>query len=303
MNRNWRQLSLRSAVLLIVLLSLAGAIWNHFVSGFHRQSRVVAELRQLGVHLQLRSAIGPEWLRRAVGEKDFFDVVSIGNVRPHDGKLISASVVLEKLHYVRILEQLWIRGPVSDADLRYISHLKTLRRLFLIDSEISDQGLIHLKSLKNLRMLTLSGSRVSDEGLVQLDLSNLQEFVLASPNVKGYGLRGLRDCASLTHLDFSSESATNEWLQEAGPPRSLLHVTLYRTNVDDRGAALLENCPHLRSAWFLYSPIGETALDRLICLKELETVWNYGTNISPAMLKQFNATRRSMELKPVSLLE
>jgi len=301
--RKWRQLSLRSAVLLIVLVSLAGAAWNHFVSGFHRQSRAIAELRRLGVHLQLRAATGPDWLRTAVGDKDFFEVVTVANVFPVDHKIVSPHLVLEKLRYVRSLEHLFIRGPIADADLHYISHLKTLRFLILIDSGISDEGLMHLKQLTNLRKLTLSATYVSDEGLRQLKLPHLEDFDLASPNVKGDGLRFLRNCSNLTHLYFSGKSATNEWLVYAGPPRSLTSILLYRTNVDEEGALLLENCPHLEYAKFLYSPIGETALDELVSLKELKSVWNYKTNIGPAALEQFNAIRRSMDLQPVSLLE
>src|SRR6516225_6001090 len=71
-----------------------------------------------------------------------------------------------------------IGTQITDAELKLVKELKSLRSLQLAGTHITDLGLKQLKELKNLQSLYLYGLRVSDAGLKELnELKCLQKQI------------------------------------------------------------------------------------------------------------------------------
>ncbi len=59
-------------------------------------------------------------------------------------------------------------AKITDAGLKHLERLPSLRVLTLSDTQVSDAGLEHLKCLADLRLLDLRGTDVTDAGLQHL---------------------------------------------------------------------------------------------------------------------------------------
>ena len=70
--------------------------------------------------------------------------------------------------------------PVRDADLKYISQFKNLRKLNLNFTDITGKGLKELASLKQLKSLSISGTKVNYQDLQQLirDIKSLNTLTI-----------------------------------------------------------------------------------------------------------------------------
>jgi internalin A len=60
------------------------------------------------------------------------------------------------------------RTKVTDADLKELKELKSLRKLDLTGTKVTDAGVKELKVLKSLEVLFLTGTKVTDEGVKEL---------------------------------------------------------------------------------------------------------------------------------------
>jgi len=114
---------------------------------------------------------------------------------------------LSKLQHAPALEELTVYGDVSDADLRYISKIETLRRLYLDDCLIRGDGLSHLSSLANLERLDVFSS--------VLDSKSIETSIPLFPrSLKGVLMvRSTRSSWPESSLMFRLQpSGTLEWL-------------------------------------------------------------------------------------------
>src|SRR5262249_47302844 len=90
---------------------------------------------------------------------------------------------------------------VTDAGLKELKELKSLRELDLGGTAITDAGLKELKELKGLRELHLSGTAVTDAGLKELkELNRLQWLDLGNTKVTDAGLKELKELKRLQGL-------------------------------------------------------------------------------------------------------
>jgi hypothetical protein len=80
----------------------------------------------------------------------------------------------------------------SDATLRHVVNLTSLRELDLSHSSFSTWGLVHIKGLTHLRSLNLHGTGVTDSGLANLDnLTELETLSLRDTFVTEGGVQKL----------------------------------------------------------------------------------------------------------------
>ncbi len=195
--RRWCQFSLRSLLVLMLLVSVGMSYLAVRMQRARRQSEVVETVRKMGGVVCYDSqeppftqprAPGPTLLRYLLGEDFFGTVVRVDfNSRPpaDDGleclqelpqlKMLSldkAGVTdagLEHLGGLTKLEFLGLSGTqTTDAGLENLERLTGLRDLVLRETQITNAGLEHLKGLSQLELLDLRGTRVTDEGVKRI---------------------------------------------------------------------------------------------------------------------------------------
>lgn len=100
--------------------------------------------------------------------------------------LLQSFPMLEVLHFDRT--------PLTDALLKRIGEIRTLRELSLEDTKITDAGLVHLTGLSALEKLNLNGTKTTNAGLQTLaPLKQLHEILYADTEITELGLDLLVD--------------------------------------------------------------------------------------------------------------
>ena len=83
---------------------------------------------------------GPKWLRSWVGDHYFMrvDIVMFWDSR------------------------------TTDESLKYLRHLRSVKKLYLDGTQVTDAGLVHLEHLGDLQLLGLAGTRVTEKAKSRL---------------------------------------------------------------------------------------------------------------------------------------
>ena len=210
--RRWLQMSLRTLLILVTLLS----VWlGVVVHRGERQRRAVAAIKQIGsviyendtvdALLNVNQSASYWWLRWL--PRDYFD--NVYNVDLSESKVTDSSMVhLKVLTRVEVLNLSGATG-VTDAGLAHIQDLSRLNWLILTDTPITDAGLVHIQGLTWLDSLYLDGTQVTDAGLRQLQrLTSLQGLYLSDTQVTDAGLDQLQGLTSLRELNLSGTQVT-----------------------------------------------------------------------------------------------
>jgi hypothetical protein len=207
----WFQYSLRSLLLLVLLVSL-GMSWVAVrMKRTRQQDEAVEEITkfggwalydyqngQFGDVRPTAEPPGPAWLRNLLGENFFATVVEVHFASP--------LLTDRGLEHLKGLSQLrWLDLPgtqVTDSGLEHLKGLKQLQILSLNDTKVTDAGLQHLKGLPQLEWLDLDGTQVTDAGLEHLKgLTHLWRLTLHRTNVTDQGenrlQRALPECEIL----------------------------------------------------------------------------------------------------------
>jgi len=110
---------------------------------------------------------------------------------------------------------------VTDADLKVLAPLKSLKTLILDNTKVTDAGLKQVAGLRSLQVLGLSDTKVTDAGLKQLaTLTSLQRLILSNTEVTDAGMKELTALKSLEALVIFDTKVTDkgkEQLRKALP--------------------------------------------------------------------------------------
>ena len=199
-----------------------------------RQMQVLTEIERVGGEVK-SEPVGPDWLRRFVGEEVMagYDRVVLVNL---DGSAVT-DVRWAYLEWLTHLEELYLdRTQVTDADLVHISELTKLRKLSLWGTTVGDAGLVHLEGLTKLELLFLSSTKVTDAGMVHLRaMTNMDYLTLIGTNVTDDGLVHLEDMKSLRDLSLRNTQVTDAALVHLRKLPRLRFLSLHYTKVTDAG--------------------------------------------------------------------
>lgn len=145
--RRWCQFSLRTLLILTVIVGTVSALVMHRVERKRRERKTLARIAELNGMVWYDSIksnearttpSGPIWLRRLFGD-NFFSEVSI----------------------------VFLRGrTVTDSDIEPLTALTHLQQLNLAGTNVTDAGLGDLEGLTQLSWLCLTGSDVTNEGVL-----------------------------------------------------------------------------------------------------------------------------------------
>jgi hypothetical protein len=188
-NRRWIRFSLRSLLLLVVVIAVPLA-WRF--NRVRSQRLVIAEIEKLDAEFMFdyeyrfpkSQPPGPIWLTRLFGDDFFADVA-----------------------YVQLLDD-----RVTDETLRQIARLSNLNSLYMPNSDrVTDQGLAFLGDMTTLETLTVAFPLATDDGLVHLQrLSNLADLNITTSNITDAGLVHLSQMPKLKSISFTNTPRVTE---------------------------------------------------------------------------------------------
>lgn len=188
--RRWFRFSLKTLMLVVVLLSLPLGWFAMKMVRAERQRQAVEAIEEAGgvvfyeYHYKGGALTvgakpsGPAWLRQLVGEDFFWEAVNVdfftkGYVARAD------DMVLEDVKGLTGLKGLVLScAPVTDAGLEQLKGLTALESLSLGRTQVTDSGLENLKEMTNLESLDLTDTQVTAEGIERLQkaLPNCQIY-------------------------------------------------------------------------------------------------------------------------------
>jgi hypothetical protein len=195
------QFSLRSLLIVTIVVSVACGWLGKKIEQKHREREVVEAIRKLGGAVyydydgrdflspppdspQNAEPFGPAWLRSLLGDNFFSEVTSVS----------------------------FASDNLTDDGLGDIELLPQLKSLRLSDSQITDAGLKHLEALSQLENLVLDTRGITDVGLEHLKrLAKLQRLILPmTPQITDAGLVHLKDLTRLELLNVRGTAITVE---------------------------------------------------------------------------------------------
>jgi hypothetical protein len=316
-NRSF-QFSLRSLLVLVLVVAIACAWLANELERAKRQTQLVAEASKLGCGIlydynlsdsgnvvMFSGAIpGETRLNKMLGD-DFFREV-IGAVVKNDAALrllkdqtslrrlfLDNSQVtdagMESLERLNNLEWIDLRDApgVTDAGLKYLSRLTRLQELLLRRTGVTDAGMIYLKGLKELRVLDLGMTQVTEVGLKNLaGLTRLRQLEFWANNIKDDGLLAIDQMTDLEILDLGFAPVTDVALEKLTNLRQLRSLGLRGSQVTDVGLTHIAELQQLRTLDLYKTHISDDGLVHLARLPLLETLHIGETQVTAEGIKK-----------------
>jgi hypothetical protein len=218
-------------------------------------------------------ARGPNWLRRALGERrsrewiDEPNVVLLYGTVADDGDLR----YLPALPSVR--EVVIGKGcHVTSRGLAFLKSMPALEILMLHEMEIRNDGMKEIGALTQLTDLTLEDIQITDEGLAELGpLTHLRRLNLASTPISDAGLTHVAKLSELEDLNLSwAKHVTGSGIAELTRLSRLHTLALFELPLSPAGWNCLEQLVHLKTLYLSGTGASDETLQHLRALTELE---------------------------------
>ena len=191
---------------------------------------------------------------------------------------------LRFLKHLRSLERLHLPGGIGDKGLTYVAEVQSLKGLYFGLTGITDEGLASLGKLHNLEELEIIGKGdhkdihgkihkclISDEGLAHLKkLPNLQYLSLRGQSFTDKALAYVQNVPSLKILNVGHIPITDAGLAHISKLKNLENLALYNTKVTNNGLVHLTAMPSLKKLNLHGTQVTGEGLQYLKKIKTLE---------------------------------
>ncbi|MGD0897974.1 MAG: hypothetical protein ABR915_09055 [Thermoguttaceae bacterium] len=264
----WYQYSLRTLLLLMLLVSVGMSLVANRMRRAERQREAVAAIKRSGglvwyEHEDGRPfpsptpPPGPLWLRRLLGDDFFRRVVAAYVASDADFKYLGQLDCLTRVccrgtlgetGLMHILELRHPRDPSTpenaevSPEFEILTTLTKLEDLDLDLTNIGDAELERIKAMPRLHRLDLSGTEITDAGLRHLEeLPRLQQLYLSMTEIGDAGVEHLKGLRQLTDLELLRTRITDAGLQHLAGLENLRHLNIKGTKVTEEGVAKIKN--------------------------------------------------------------
>ncbi len=266
--RMWLQFSLRSLLVVMLVLPMVLGVYLRYRARSQRQWRLVNELKEAG---------------------------GIVNVWPSDqGELAEKQG--------RLLEwQMWLgidlpqelksfyTYPLGGDDAVPLANLAEFPQLEMIrlnDKTTKDEDLAILAKLPRLRFLLVDSDRITDEGIASLkECTSLQEVALYGKRVSGRGVAIVASLPNLKGLHCDTKLATDGELDCLRDKPNLEDLSLRGHTVRDAGLEVICTCKNLKRLTITRGEFSGNAMRSLEQLKKLKQL-----NLVEALLPNESVT-------------
>ena len=291
--RRWYQYSLRSLLMLMLVVGLASGWLGMRMQQARRQDAIVEAIRKAGGNVyfdatvadgcQLVKSPDAEEFRAWSSNRLGVDIFATANYVELSNQLERETLlaVLDELQQVRHL--VLYDTQLSNAELEHLARLHpNLLTLDLRMTEVTTTGLRHLSSLTQLQCLNLSGLQIDDEDLNHLrGLSQLRELYLTGTAVTGAGLEHLQGLTQLRRLYLDHTQVTDFGMKYLKQLVELRHLALHGAFVGDDGLNAIRGLTQLEylDLWDDFH-VTDSGLDALSGMTKLQWLYLRNTRVS-----------------------
>jgi hypothetical protein len=205
--RRWSRLTRFSVKTLLVVITVLAILIGLETNRVRRQNAAISVVQRLGGSISFDYERGEEHAkirRDGDGTPYFWDMPYwTSPVNPPAPRSLRS---LFGDDFFRRLERVYLGSTgVSDADIKALGYVLSLRSIELQNTRIGDEGLAHVRNLRNLRLLIVGGDEITDEGLRHLaQLTKLEALGLHCSRINGTGFRYLTGLKCLRILDIGA---------------------------------------------------------------------------------------------------
>jgi hypothetical protein len=190
----------------------------------------------------------------------------------------------------------------SATDFALVTHLQSLRRVFLFGANVTDTHLEHLTSLPNLQSIELCTDFISDAGLERLSkLPRLRELRLLAVGLCVTD-RGLRHLGKLKNLESLSviqvTEASDAWMTDLKGMLKLRKLEVWRMDITDRGVELISKLPALEHLDLSETAVTDRCLEYLQKMRKLKFVSVADTKVTAQAIEIFRKQRPDVDIAP-----
>ncbi|MBN2588988.1 MAG: sigma-70 family RNA polymerase sigma factor [Sedimentisphaerales bacterium] len=182
---------------------------------------------------------------------------------------------LESLAGLKSLKSFCPPANVYDSGLAAVGKIKSLQVIRMSeDNSMTNAGLKQLTNLKSLRILQIPAVRVTDEGLKVLsELPNLN-YLMLSGNFTNNAPLYLKDVSSLRAIKIDSEQFDDSGMKNLARLTQLESIDVYWNNrITDEGVKYLKNLPNLKTFSTLRGKLSDEGLSHLQECKNIESLF------------------------------
>lgn len=310
--RRWRQFSLRTLLLAMVVLSVCCGLFAWRLQRARRQAAAVHTIRKLGgvVTYDYQSEAEssgktvaespmPLWVVRWLGPDFFHDVVNstMNRQRPKSdddvrsywsavsqlsrlelfqarGKWVNGRMATEAVgRHHRLRHVMLSDGNLRGSDLEPLARLTQLKVLWLPRNPIGDDGANHLRNFPQLEDLQLTMTEIGDDSMPAIVAnSNLRRLAIDFTQVSDHGADYLSKLPDIKSLTLGWTKITDDGLPHLAKLRQLRFLTLGGTKISDRGLVHLAPLTKLEVLDIQQTQVTGTAFRDLQSLSQIETL-------------------------------
>jgi beta-lactamase regulating signal transducer with metallopeptidase domain/Leucine-rich repeat (LRR) protein len=174
--------------------------------------------------------------------------------------------------------------PITDANLKQLAGLKSLRSLYLNRTKVTDAGLRqNWKSLVRLEHLALDGTDVSDESLAELpkyaEHCQLKTLNVSNTKVTDKGLEHLKALKNLRSMYLDGTKINGSGLVHLKSP-IIKSIHLKGSSVTDAGLESVKDMPAMRYVFLNDTNISDAGLAHLKDLKVIQAIDADGSKVT-----------------------
>jgi len=280
--RRWFQFSLRTLVVVMLLVSLVLGYWGYARRRAQRQWEAVRAIREAGGTVDFKHMVGD----------DPYDYESLNSISPTWQKRLgiecpptvaevdlpwtngSDKKIVPHLRQLRDVEAIILYGDWGDDEfLKTLSKFPSLNRLSIMSDQITDAGVLSIAGNKKLESLHIYGKQLTDCGMaVVAKLPELKNLTWESANTTGEGLMHLRHHPQLSNLNILGTTASDVGFEHLSTCPNLEELSIDGPNtLTGRGISALARL-NLKYLVFSESPLSKDAIVPLSDLTTLKDV-------------------------------
>lgn len=279
--RRWYQFSLRTLVVVMLLVSLVLGYWGYARRRAQRQWEAVRVIEAAGGYVSLYKELLedpfsddsltsdlPNWRKRLGIECPAVTAIEVSLFNQ------SGKDIMPYLRDLPQLKEIILHGDwLDDEGMKGLSGCTNLIHLDIESDQITDAGVLGIAGNKNLQKLRVSSEQLTDRGIaVVAQLPKLRSLVWPSANTTGNGLVHLRSHPQLTYLGICVTVDSDIGFEHLSTCTKLKTLVVYGPNtLTSRGISALSRLG-LWGLRFFDSPLSKDAVAALPKLTTLNEV-------------------------------
>jgi internalin A len=200
-------------------------------------------------------------------------ILLLGNTRITDEGLASIASVTH-------LERLSLPRQITDAKLRELSGLTSLRSINLNRSKITDKGLAILAKLPHLESLNVGGTRITDAGAKILGtMSSLKQLDISETAITDRGIQQVARCSNLESL-YLNRHLTDAGIASVASLTKLKILDVSGSQITDAGMVALKKLSRLKELALSGTRVGDAGMRSVAPLSDLRVLELSDTQVS-----------------------